>query len=310
MKYTVSEFAQEIRKMYPGDYDDLSDSKLVELWLKKYPNDREKISLLNIRQTPFMPSKKQTSKESSSLSSVLVLAVISVILIFSNPSQEKHVKEATIVIKNAINKSSSKNLFGKLGNDDALIGGLGLLFGDGLVDGLVPKFISRKNYLLFSLTSLSYDGKDQIIGIGILGNVFISDKVEQELDKLYNKGADAVSKYSSQEKKSTIDQQSKNNSNDENVETDNETNYNSTDSDYENFQEYSSGYYYIQATESSLVYIYASPDLSTRKNAYFDSQERVYINEFKNGFGYIEFTNSENQTSTGWLLLSELKQDN
>jgi len=43
MKYTINEFATEIRKSYPGDYDDLSDTKLVELWLKKYPNDKEKI---------------------------------------------------------------------------------------------------------------------------------------------------------------------------------------------------------------------------------------------------------------------------
>ncbi len=43
MKYTIKEFAKEIRKLYPGDYDDLTDEKLVELWLKKYPNDIEKI---------------------------------------------------------------------------------------------------------------------------------------------------------------------------------------------------------------------------------------------------------------------------
>lgn len=47
MKYTVKEFVQEIRKLYPGDYDDLSAEKLVELWLKKYPNDREKIDFSN-----------------------------------------------------------------------------------------------------------------------------------------------------------------------------------------------------------------------------------------------------------------------
>jgi hypothetical protein len=45
MKYTISEFAKEIRKLYPGDYDDLTDSKLVELWLKKYPKDIDKVDL-------------------------------------------------------------------------------------------------------------------------------------------------------------------------------------------------------------------------------------------------------------------------
>ncbi len=42
-KYTVKEFANEIRTKHPSSYDDLSDEKLVELWLKKFPEDRDKI---------------------------------------------------------------------------------------------------------------------------------------------------------------------------------------------------------------------------------------------------------------------------
>jgi hypothetical protein len=42
-KYTISEFAQKIRAKYPGSYDDLSDKKLIELWLKKYPKDKEHV---------------------------------------------------------------------------------------------------------------------------------------------------------------------------------------------------------------------------------------------------------------------------
>lgn len=45
MKYTIKEFAQEIRKLFPGNYDDLSDSELVRLWLKKYPQDIEKVEV-------------------------------------------------------------------------------------------------------------------------------------------------------------------------------------------------------------------------------------------------------------------------
>lgn len=45
MKYTIDEFAREIRKAYPNDYDDLSNKKLVSKWLKKYPNDKLKVEL-------------------------------------------------------------------------------------------------------------------------------------------------------------------------------------------------------------------------------------------------------------------------
>jgi len=51
MKYTVEEFANEIRELYPGNYDDLSDKKLVELWLKKYPNDVNKVDTATKRNT-------------------------------------------------------------------------------------------------------------------------------------------------------------------------------------------------------------------------------------------------------------------
>jgi hypothetical protein len=53
MKYTINEFASQIRNLYPNDYNDLTDEKLVELWLKKYPEDIEKIDF-NIRK----PQKK------------------------------------------------------------------------------------------------------------------------------------------------------------------------------------------------------------------------------------------------------------
>lgn len=52
MKYTIDKFANEIRKKYPKDYDDLSNSKLVELWLKKYPEDKIKVDLKQKKSPP------------------------------------------------------------------------------------------------------------------------------------------------------------------------------------------------------------------------------------------------------------------
>lgn len=56
MKYTLDEFAQEIRRLFPGDYDDLSNDELVRLWLKKYPTDKEKIDF-NIKKKKQKESK-------------------------------------------------------------------------------------------------------------------------------------------------------------------------------------------------------------------------------------------------------------
>ena len=46
MKYSVEEFAKQIRDLYPGDYDDISDENLTKLWLSKYPKDIEKLILI------------------------------------------------------------------------------------------------------------------------------------------------------------------------------------------------------------------------------------------------------------------------
>jgi hypothetical protein len=43
MKISIKKFAQNIRDDYHGDYDDLMDDELVELWLRKYPEDGNKI---------------------------------------------------------------------------------------------------------------------------------------------------------------------------------------------------------------------------------------------------------------------------
>jgi hypothetical protein len=43
-KFSKSEFAKIIRNKCPGSYDDLSDDKLIELWLKKYPGDKSKVN--------------------------------------------------------------------------------------------------------------------------------------------------------------------------------------------------------------------------------------------------------------------------
>jgi hypothetical protein len=42
-QFTKTQFANKIRTKYPGSYEDLSDDKLVDLWLKKFPNDSYKV---------------------------------------------------------------------------------------------------------------------------------------------------------------------------------------------------------------------------------------------------------------------------
>ncbi|MEI8203907.1 MAG: hypothetical protein WCH34_12885 [Bacteroidota bacterium] len=92
MKYTVKEFAQEIRKLYPNDYDDLSDEKLVELWLKKYPNDKEKVDLSKEDKVQIKePSNNTSGSFWGFLRTVIWIALIGGgIFLFYNSNKNKN----------------------------------------------------------------------------------------------------------------------------------------------------------------------------------------------------------------------------
>ena len=54
------------------------------------------------------------------------------------------------------------------------------------------------------------------------------------------------------------------------------------------------------------VFFYNSPDLNTRRSAYFDNHEKITVVKIKSGFAYVEFTNSRGIKSIGWLKLEDL----
>ncbi len=61
------------------------------------------------------------------------------------------------------------------------------------------------------------------------------------------------------------------------------------------------GSYIVNGHESRPVFFHNAPDPSTKRKAYFSTQELVYVEKIKNGFGYIEFTNTSGKKSYGWV---------
>jgi len=160
MKYTVKEFAHEIRKLYPGDYDDLSDQKLVDLWLKKYPKDREKIIFSESKESPIGHPK---SKSTGLIIKIVTAVAILTVAIFTNPTKQDFVREA-------INQYGSKN-----GYDKATTS-----FTNELMGGLVESLVESHNYLFFSTYQLQIKNNFllpkiniDISAIGLFGNFII-----------------------------------------------------------------------------------------------------------------------------------------
>ena len=65
-------------------------------------------------------------------------------------------------------------------------------------------------------------------------------------------------------------------------------------------------YYYINASNDNPVYFYASPNESDKKQSKFTSFEKVYVESISGNFGFVRFTNTNNQTSKGWIRFSDL----
>ncbi len=119
------------------------------------------------------------------IGSCIGLAVL--ILILTNPNQVSH-KDAVKLKFNAfmqktMNEKTSEGEDGGI----SVTSQLGMMFGSSIIDRLVETTVSCDNYLLFSLTTITFEGESKVLGLGILGNVIISDKVDEELDKKMDK---------------------------------------------------------------------------------------------------------------------------
>src|ERR1700739_490596 len=69
------------------------------------------------------------------------------------------------------------------------------------------------------------------------------------------------------------------------------------------------GYYTVNSSDSQKVYFYTMPDTLTRRKAYFNKPDWVFIQKIRNNFGYTYFSNSNGAVSVGWLPMKYLSAD-
>lgn len=110
---------------------------------------------------------------------LIIVSAILLIAIFTNPNQAEHKEKVKSIIntfykeKLKENKTSSNNGFNALGN----------LLGTTFINTMVENAVSCDNYFLFSVTKINHEGKEKSIGFGVLGNVFLSSKIEEAFNK-------------------------------------------------------------------------------------------------------------------------------
>jgi hypothetical protein len=116
---------------------------------------------------------------------LILTIVILAILFASNPGLNDHQKAVKAKISQFIKKQTSS----RPGDNQSEQAGkvlLGLV-GESMANEVINEVIKRKDYFFFSLTTFEFNGNEKIIGIGIFGEVFISNEIEKELNNYVKK---------------------------------------------------------------------------------------------------------------------------
>jgi hypothetical protein len=110
---------------------------------------------------------------------IILLTVILIISVFTNPNEMAHKEKVKSTITDFYERQLEK---GETVSGNAF-GNIGSLFGVSLINKMIENLVSCDDYLFFSITKITFEGQEKSIGFGVLGNVFISDKVEEAFNK-------------------------------------------------------------------------------------------------------------------------------
>jgi TM2 domain-containing membrane protein YozV len=71
-------------------------------------------------------------------------------------------------------------------------------------------------------------------------------------------------------------------------------------------EKHKTGLYVTNGSERRRIYFHNAPDPSTRRDAFINSKAEVLVKKIENGFGYVEFKNTQGAPSYGWLEMEKL----
>jgi hypothetical protein len=108
----------------------------------------------------------------------IILIVILLIAVVTNPKIETHKQEVKAKLNSKLQGALTEqdpemDKFEKAGYN------LGVLLGSSLVDKVIDNSITCDSYILFSITKITWKGESRAIGYGVLGNVFLSSKIDE-----------------------------------------------------------------------------------------------------------------------------------
>ncbi len=105
------------------------------------------------------------------------LCILILVTALTNPGTEKHKEEVKLKMNTLLDKQNMSQ------NDELSRAGgmLGNALAQSMINMMVNNMVSSSNYILFSTTNVTVEGKTKTIGFGILGNVFLSSKIDEAM---------------------------------------------------------------------------------------------------------------------------------
>ena len=207
----------------------------------------------------------------------IIVGIVLLVLVATNPTLEDHRQAVMTATQKKLKELESAST---ISNDNSKQTAYQL--GESFLKEIIDRAIQRDNYFLFSLTKSTFDHVDgKVIGFGVLGKVWINNKEEER--KFYP--TPNASSLSTEANTPSIADRPV-------VKPNNVA--------------YELGYYIAYSRLNEQVYFHNQPHASTRRNAYIMNGEEVYVQRLSNGFGYVEFTNTNGQTSRGWMNMTDL----
>lgn len=112
---------------------------------------------------------------------IIGLCLFAVITALTNPGTEKHKEEVKLKMNALFEKEIDKENITQ--NDELSKAGeiMGNTLAKSMINMMVDNMVSSSNYILFSTTNVTVEGKTKTIGIGLLGNIFLSGKIDEAL---------------------------------------------------------------------------------------------------------------------------------
>lgn len=114
---------------------------------------------------------------------LIAIGLILLVAVLTNPNQDRHKEVIKAKFNSYMQKSMSEGLSESDNEWEKAGQALGMMLGGALIDGIISNIVSTDNYVIFSTTKMTWEGKSKVIGVGVFGNVFLTSEIDEALDE-------------------------------------------------------------------------------------------------------------------------------